>query len=183
MSTGTPPSFSNARPTRRSAPKSRVLPISIDFADLPASPTPCAAAAPEIRARSICCSIPDGKPVTGNLNACRSRIASEDGWIEFPYTAKSGSIFESHTARAFLAELPGDYGLIVGRDVEEMRQFASLIRTTLVGALLITLILGLGGGLLLSRNFPPPRRCHHRRQPIHHDRRPERPHAGPWHRR
>src|SRR5262249_55668819 len=77
--------------------------------------------------------------------------ASEDGWIEFPYSAKAGTILESHTARAFLAELPGDYGLIVGRDVEEMRQFASLIRTTLIGALLITLVLGLGGGLAMSR--------------------------------
>jgi signal transduction histidine kinase len=98
---------------------------------------------------------PQGKPVTGNLNAIPVQAANEDGWIEFPYSAKakSGSILESHTARAFLAELPGDYGLIVGRDVEEMRQFATLIRTTLIGALLITLVLGLGGGIVMSRNF------------------------------
>ena len=95
----------------------------------------------------------DGKPVTGNLNTIPIHTASEDGWIEFPYSAKAGTILESHTARAFLAELPGDYGLIVGRDVEEMRQFASLIRTTLIGALLITLVLGLGGGIVMSRNF------------------------------
>jgi signal transduction histidine kinase len=96
---------------------------------------------------------PEGKPVSGNLNAIPVQAVSEDGWIEFPYSAKSGSVLESHTARAFLAELPGDYGLIVGRDVEEMRQFSSLIRTTLIGALLITLVLGLGGGVIMSRNF------------------------------
>ena len=98
---------------------------------------------------------PEGKPVTGNLNAIPVQAVSQDGWIEFPYSAKakSGSILESHTARAFLAELPGDYGLIVGRDVEELRQFSSLIRTTLIGALLITLVLGLGGGIVMSRNF------------------------------
>ncbi|MFL5260672.1 MAG: sensor histidine kinase [Hyphomicrobiales bacterium] len=96
---------------------------------------------------------PDGRPVTGNLTALPVQASSEEGWIEFPYSAKAGTIFESHTARAFLAELPGDYGLIVGRDVESMRQFATLIRTTLIGALLITLVLGLGGGIVMSRNF------------------------------
>jgi signal transduction histidine kinase len=96
---------------------------------------------------------PDGRPVTGNLTALPVQASSQDGWIEFPYSAKAGTVFESHTARAFLAELPGDYGLIVGRDVESMRQFATLIRTTLIGALLITLVLGLGGGIIMSRNF------------------------------
>jgi signal transduction histidine kinase len=96
---------------------------------------------------------PDGRPVTGNLTALPVQASSQDGWIEFPYSAKAGTVFESHTARAFLAELPGDYGLIVGRDVESMRQFATLIRTTLIGALLITLVLGLGGGIVMSRNF------------------------------
>jgi len=96
---------------------------------------------------------PDDKPVTGNIDSIPLQAGTESGWIEFPYSAKTGTTTESHTARAYRAELPGDYGLIVGRDVEEMRQFASLIRTTLVSALLITLVLGLGGGVIMSRNF------------------------------
>src|SRR3954463_10461134 len=96
---------------------------------------------------------PEGRPVTGNLTSVPVQTSAPDGWIEFPYSAKAGTGYESHTARAFLAELPGDYGLIVGRDIEGMRQFATLIRTTLIGALLITLLLGLGGGIIMSRNF------------------------------
>jgi signal transduction histidine kinase len=41
----------------------------------------------------------------------------------------------------------------VGRDIEELRQFGDLIRTTLYWALGLSLALGLGGGLLTSRNF------------------------------
>ena len=43
--------------------------------------------------------------------------------------------------------------MLVGRDVEASRQFATIIRTTLVWALAMALVLGFGGGLLMSRNF------------------------------
>ena len=43
--------------------------------------------------------------------------------------------------------------MIVGRDVQELRQFGDIIRRTLYWALGIALVLGLGGGLLTSRNF------------------------------
>jgi hypothetical protein len=56
-------------------------------------------------------------------------------------------------ARAFHAELPNGYEVLVGRDVQELRIFADIIRRTLFWALAFALVLGLGGGLLMSRNF------------------------------
>ena len=56
-------------------------------------------------------------------------------------------------ARAFYTNLAGGFELVVGRDVEALRQFATIIRQTIYYALAIALVLGLGGGLLMSRNF------------------------------
>ena len=56
-------------------------------------------------------------------------------------------------ARAFHTKLTGDFELVVGRDVDALRQFAGIMRVTLFYALAIALVLGLGGGLLMSRNF------------------------------
>jgi signal transduction histidine kinase len=53
----------------------------------------------------------------------------------------------------YYTELPGENVLVVGRDIEDMRQFATIIRNTLITGTLIALVLGIGGGLLTSRNF------------------------------
>ncbi|MGH7186798.1 MAG: sensor histidine kinase [Pseudomonadota bacterium] len=66
---------------------------------------------------------------------------------------RRGGVSEQHMARAYRADLSGGYELVVGRDVEALRQFAEIIRQTLFWAVVIALVLGLGGGLLMSRNF------------------------------
>ena len=68
-------------------------------------------------------------------------------WLE------RGGRIERHVARAFHTKLTGDFELVVGRDVDALRQFAGIMRVTLFYALAIALVLGLGGGLLMSRNF------------------------------
>lgn len=80
--------------------------------------------------------------------------ASQDGnWIEFPYSVTREGSEETHRARAYHAELAAGFELVVGRDVEELRQFRTIIRNTLFWSLGMTVFLGLGGGLLMSRNF------------------------------
>jgi len=75
------------------------------------------------------------------------------GWIEFSYSIETFEGLEHHRARAYHLRLPNGSVLLVGRDIEERRRFAALIRRTLYFALGFTIVLGLLGGLLMSRNF------------------------------
>jgi signal transduction histidine kinase len=76
-----------------------------------------------------------------------------EGWGDIPIVVSKNGISVSRTARAYHAKLPGGFEVIVGRDIEELRQFSDLMRKTLYLALGLTLPLGLAGGLLMSRNF------------------------------
>jgi hypothetical protein len=95
----------------------------------------------------------NGNRVAGNLENLPAQAADGSDWIDFPLIVRSGPNRESHMARAFHADLSGGYEILVGRDVQELRLFADIIRRTLFWALAIALVLGLGGGLLMSRNF------------------------------
>ena len=97
---------------------------------------------------------PDGRLIAGNLKGLPEDPKDDkSGWIDFPITLTKGSVTIYHTARGYHTDLPGDYEVLVGRDVQELRQFGDLIRQTLFFALGLTILLGLGGGLLTSRNF------------------------------
>lgn len=95
----------------------------------------------------------DRRHIAGNLAELPKADIPDQTWVDFPITVGKGAITAQHTARAYHVELVGDYELLVGRDIEELSQFRELIRTTLFGALAMSLILGLGGGYFLSRNF------------------------------
>ena len=94
-----------------------------------------------------------GKRVAGNLESVPPEMIDESGWIDFPLDIKVGDTMQRRSARAFHADLTGDYELVVGRDVQESRLFGAIIRRAVYWALGIALVLGLGGGLLTSRNF------------------------------
>lgn len=94
-----------------------------------------------------------GRRVAGNLESVPPQVIDETGWIDFPLDIQIGPNKQRRSARAFHTDLKDNYELIVGRDVQELRQFGDIIRRTLYWALGIALVLGLGGGLLTSRNF------------------------------
>ena len=96
---------------------------------------------------------PGGQHIAGNLTNLPAIPQDEPNWLEFPIDVEKGSARENHMARAFYTGLAGGFELVVGRDVEALRQFAAIIRQTILYALAIALVLGLGGGLLMSRNF------------------------------
>ena len=95
----------------------------------------------------------DNRRVAGNLDKLPAEASTDENWIEFPLVVRHGGAEEQHVARGFHTDLSGDYELVVGRDVEALRQFAGIIRKTLFWALAIAIVLGLSGGLLMSRNF------------------------------
>ncbi|MGI9482370.1 MAG: ATP-binding protein [Hyphomicrobiales bacterium] len=94
-----------------------------------------------------------GRRMAGNLDGLPADALGQGGWIDFPYEALGIEDKRTHRARAYFTRLSGGYTLLVGRDVEELRQFAQLIRTTMAYALALALVVGLGGGILMSRNF------------------------------
>ncbi len=91
--------------------------------------------------------------IAGNLATLPDLPEDQTSWVEFPLVVQRGSTRENHLARAFHTDLDGGFELVVGRDVEALRQFATIIRQTIYYALAIALVLGVGGGLLMSRNF------------------------------
>ncbi len=94
-----------------------------------------------------------GRRLAGNLQGVPSGVTGTSGWLEFPYEVFNGNSIKQHSGRAFFTRLRGGYLLVVGRDVEERRQFATLIRQSTFIAIGMALVFGLGGGLLMSRNF------------------------------
>lgn len=96
---------------------------------------------------------PDGLRIAGNLVAYPKSAIEDGGWVDFPIKVGEGDATIEHSVRAFHVELLGEYELLVGRDIQNLRKFGEVIRNTLYWALGLSLFLGLGGGFLLSRNF------------------------------
>jgi len=96
---------------------------------------------------------PNQTYVAGNLDAMPSGVTQNQTWIDFPITVGKAPVAVQHTARGFQVELANGYDLLVGRDVNELRQFRDVIREALFWAVAMSLVLGLGGGYLMSRNF------------------------------
>ncbi len=94
-----------------------------------------------------------GRRLAGNLDGIPERAVKGAGWIEFTYAVETLDGIERRQARAYHTQLDNGAVLLVGRDIEEKRRFADLVRRALLLALVITILLGIAGGLLMSRNF------------------------------
>jgi signal transduction histidine kinase len=96
---------------------------------------------------------PLGRRLAGNLSALPVAATGRSGWIDFSYAVETAQGLEHRAARAYYSMLEGGYRIVIGRDVDELRQFGAIIRNSLLWAIAITIVLGLSGGLLTSRNF------------------------------
>ena len=93
------------------------------------------------------------QPLAGNLSAWpREAGGAQGGWVEIAARrADGGEAQGTIPARTFV--LPGDFRLLVGRAPRGRADFEDLILESLGGALGITLVLGLLGGLVMSRRM------------------------------
>ena len=96
---------------------------------------------------------PNQARIAGNLDAMPAGVTQNQTWIDFPITVGKELIAVQHTARGFQVELANGYDLLVGRDVNELRQFREVIREAIFWAVGMSLVVGLGGGYFMSRNF------------------------------
>jgi len=96
---------------------------------------------------------PAGRVLAGNLDARPPVKPDANQWIDFVYSRRTlnGSELKSARARVFL--LAEGFYLLVGRDVQERREIENLITGALIWAIVLTVALGLVGGLFMSRNM------------------------------
>jgi signal transduction histidine kinase len=94
-------------------------------------------------------------PVAGNLSGWPEEARGPPGWIDLTIRAEGGEAGEVRTqlARARTFTLTGGFHLLVGRDMTESERFRRSIVEALLGALALTVLLGLLGGWLISRDL------------------------------
>ncbi|MGI9509597.1 MAG: sensor histidine kinase, partial [Geminicoccaceae bacterium] len=95
-----------------------------------------------------------GRWVAGNIDRWPDAVPGENNWLTFPVSVEpDGLKSENRRAIAQSFRLAGSYRLLVGREVEERLQLQTKIRHALSWGLGLTLLLGLAGGLLMSRGM------------------------------
>lgn len=97
---------------------------------------------------------PGGGWVAGNIDRWPDATPGEAGWMTFPVAVQPDGInTENRRAIAQSFRLAGSYRLLVGREVEERLLLQTRIKHALSWGLGLTLLLGLAGGLLMSRGL------------------------------
>lgn len=93
----------------------------------------------------------DLEPVAGNLASWPRVEVDDGGWLNFSLEQATPRGELTHRARARPFTLHGGYHLLVGRDMHELDATRALIARALAWGLAITALLGLVGGVTLSR--------------------------------
>lgn len=92
------------------------------------------------------------RPIVGNLDRWPNIAPDENGWLSFQLEQASVGDEAVHKARARTFVLRGDFHLLVGRDMHELTETRALIVRTLGWGFGITVLLGVAGGLMMSRS-------------------------------
>jgi signal transduction histidine kinase len=95
---------------------------------------------------------PQLRPVAGNVPAW-PKIDSKEKWFLFKVSVPFGDETREHEMRARYFALPGGYQMLVGHDVQERQDVKSLMMRGLIAAVVLTLLLGLGGGFWMGRRI------------------------------
>ena len=96
---------------------------------------------------------PQLRPVAGNVPAWPKLDAGADKWFLFKVSVPFGDETREHEMRAQRFPLPGGYRMLVGHDVQERQDVKSLMMRGLIAAVVMTLLLGLGGGFWMGRRI------------------------------
>jgi signal transduction histidine kinase len=96
----------------------------------------------------------DGSKIAGNLNRIPPELASGGEGGVFRYMRTSDAARQSERlAVGIRVEVPGGETLIVGRDIEDQRQFADTMWRVALWSILLLTVLGIAAGLLISRSM------------------------------
>src|ERR1700735_3210940 len=95
---------------------------------------------------------PQLRPVAGNVPAW-PKIDTKKKWFLFKMSVPFGDETRVHEMRARYLALAGGYQMLVGHDVQERQDVKSLMMRGLIAAVVLTLLLGLGGGFWMGRRI------------------------------
>jgi signal transduction histidine kinase len=95
----------------------------------------------------------EGRRLAGNLNAVSSDLWNSLGPVEFVYRRPAAGGVENRLAFANVFRLPSGYRLIVGRDIEDRRELARMVRSAMLWGLGVMALFGIGGGYWVSRKL------------------------------
>lgn len=99
---------------------------------------------------------PDLAPLAGNLDAWPRRAdlpAGDQQWIDLPLGRQDEDADVRHVVRARTFTLTGGFRLLVGRDTAERSAFQGTVIAALGWSVAAMLVLGIVGGLALSRGL------------------------------
>jgi signal transduction histidine kinase len=96
---------------------------------------------------------PQLRPVAGNVPAWPKTDTDDGKWIQFKVSVPFGDETREHEMRARRFKLPGGYNMLVGHDVQERQDVKNLMMRGLIAAVMLTLLLGLGGGFWMGRRI------------------------------
>jgi signal transduction histidine kinase len=87
-------------------------------------------------------------PIAGNLDAWPLDVGRPQGWYQVQLVRDD----KPYATRVFNVQMPGDFHLLVGRDVQTRIAVRGLILQSLIWAGLIAVMLAIAGGLLVRRS-------------------------------
>ncbi len=95
----------------------------------------------------------EGRRLAGNLSAVSPDLWNSLGPVEFVYRRPAPGGVERRLAFANVFRLPSGYRLIVGRDIEDRRELARMVRSAMLWGLGVMAVFGIGGGYWVSRKL------------------------------
>ncbi|TNE57643.1 MAG: HAMP domain-containing histidine kinase [Alphaproteobacteria bacterium] len=97
---------------------------------------------------------PTGRRLAGNLSSWPATSEVEPGALfDFKYDAVTPEGTQTHNARGRFFVLEGGFLLLVGRDVQERLETQNRIISSLYWGLGLTIVIGLIGAIVISRNM------------------------------
>jgi len=97
---------------------------------------------------------PDGEPMVGNLRQWPRVQPDSSGWLRFTVEGDANELRgDTWAVQARITPLSSGLHLLVGRDMTERGNFSQIMEQSLAFALAAALILGILGGVVMSRNL------------------------------
>jgi len=94
-----------------------------------------------------------GQPMVGNLHHWPRVPPDSSGWLRFTVEGDTDAHHDTWPVQARVIPLTDGLRLLVGRDMTERSNFSQIMEQSLAFALAAALILGIIGGVVMSRNL------------------------------
>lgn len=93
----------------------------------------------------------NGDPLAGNMLNLPLNILDRQGWREIDYLRSEESSGPPSRALVQVIFLPGEYRMLIGRDIVEREELRQIIIGPAVWGLALLVVLGMAGGLFITR--------------------------------